>query len=103
MIDRFRRYDLPTTVDGAVDVLISDMTTQQMSALSEMNDQEFDRLCNQLVPHLQHDFHLWAGNDRLLMSCFETVDGSTSTDPMRIIMDQLRTRTQSLYDTIITV
>jgi hypothetical protein len=103
MIDRFRRYDLPATVDEAVDVLISDMTTQQMSALSEMNDQEFDRLCNQLVPHLQHDFHLWTGNERLLMSCFETVNSNTSTDPMRIIMDQLRTRTQSLNDTIITV
>jgi hypothetical protein len=103
MIDRFRRYDLPTTVDEAVDVLISDMTTQQMSALSKMDDQEFNHLCNQLVPHLQHDFGLWAGNDQLLMSCFETVDGNTSTDPMRIIMDRLRIRTQSLNDTIITV
>lgn len=90
-------------MDEAVDVLISDMTTQHMSALSKMGDQEFDRLCSQLGPHLQHDFLLWAGNDRLLMSCFEAVDGLTSTDPMRIIMDQLRTRTQSLNDTIITV
>lgn len=103
MISRFQRYDLPATVDEAVDILISDMTTQQMAAMGEMTDQEYDRLCGQLVPHLQHDFRLWAGNDRLLISCFETVDNDTSTDPMRIIMDHLRMRIQSLSDIIIAV
>lgn len=103
MISRFQRFNLPATVDEAVDILISDMTTQQMAAMGEMDDQAYDRLCSQLVPHLQHDFRLWAGNDRLLISCFETVDNDTSTDPMRIIMDRLRMRIQSLSDIIIAV
>jgi hypothetical protein len=103
MISRFRKFDLPATVDEAVDILISDMTTQQMAAMGKMDDKAYDRLCSQLVPHLQHDFRLWAGNDRLLISCFETVGNDTSTDPMRIIMDHLRMRIQSLSDSIIAV
>ena len=92
MIDRFRRFKLPTTVEEAVDVLISDLTTQQMAAMGHMTDEEFDRLCRQLVPYLQHDFRLWTGNDRLLFDCFDTVDNDTSTDPMRIIMERMRER-----------
>jgi len=103
MIDRFSRYRLPATVDEAVDILVSDLTTQQMAAMGDLTDQAFDRLCDALVPHLQHDFRLWTGNDRLLLACFETVDNNSSTDPMRIIMDALRTRIQSLDDVIIAV
>jgi hypothetical protein len=103
MIDRYPTYKLPATVEEAVDVLFSDLNTQQMAAMGEMTDKEFDRLCSQLVPHLQHDFRLWAGNDRLLISCFEVVDNDTSTDPMRIIMDALRERIKSLNGAIIAV
>lgn len=103
MIERFKRYTLPGTVDEAVDILMSDLTTQQMTAMGEMTDEAFDRLCRRLVPHLQHDFRIWEGNDRLLMSCFETVDNNTSTDPMRVIMDQMRRQIKSLEHVIITV
>ena len=103
MIDRFRKYQLPATVEDAAEVLISDLTTQQMSAVVEMTDEEFDHLCSQLVPHLQHDFRLWAGNDRLLIDCFASVDNDTSTDPMRIIMERMRSKLQTLNDVIITV
>ena len=103
MIDRFRRYKLPSTVNEAVEVLISDLTTQQMAAMGHMTDEEFDLLCRQLVPHLQHDFRLWAGNDRLLMDCFHTVDNDTGTDPMRIIMDRMRERLTSDHGVIITL
>ena len=103
MIDRYPRYKLPATVNEAADVLISDLTTQQMIAMTEMSDQEFDRLCDKLVPYLQHDFRLWSGNDRLLADCFESVGKNTSTDPMRIIMERMRSRIQSFNDVIITV
>lgn len=103
MIDRFRRYQLPATVDEAVDLLISDLTTQQMATMGEMTHQEYEKLCDQLVPHLQHDLRLWSGNDRLLLSCFEIVDNNTQTDPMRIIMDAMRDRVQSIGDSIIAV
>ncbi len=92
MIDRFQRFRLPRTVDEAVDILISDLTTQQMNTMGHMSDEAFDQLCRQLIPHLQHDFGLWRGNDRLLMDCFDKVDNHTDTDPMRIIMECMRER-----------
>lgn len=103
MIDRYPDYYLPSTVEEAVNILVSDLTTQQMAAMGDLTDEEFDRLCGDLVPHLQHDFRLWSGNERLLNSCFETTDSLTTTDPMRIIMDALRLRIQSLDDIFITV
>ena len=103
MIDRYPKYTLPATVDEATEVLISDLTIQQMTAMAQMDDQEFDQLCNMLVPHLQHDFQLWTGNERLLFSCFEHAENTTCTDPMRIIMDCMRSKLQRLNDVIITV
>jgi len=103
MIDRLPKYKLPATVEEAAEVLISDLTTQQMTAMAEMGDREFDFLCDQLVPFLQHDFRLWKGNDRLLFDCFENIGTRTSTDPMRIIMDCMRSKLQMLNDVIITV
>ena len=102
MIDRFQRFKLPRTVDEAVDVLISDLTTQQMDAMGHMTDAEYDLLCRQLVPHLQHDFGLWRGNDRLLLDCFEQLDNDSGTDPMRIIMDRMRNRLKSAHGIVIT-
>jgi hypothetical protein len=103
MIDRYSKYKLPVTVDEAAEVLISDLTTQQMTAMAQMNDQEFDQLCDILVPHLQHDFKLWTGNEQLLSNCFEHAENDTCTDPMRIIMDCMRSKLQMLSDVIITV
>ena len=103
MIDRYPDYFLPSTVEEAVNILVSDLTTQQMDAMGKMSDEEFDQLCGELVPHLQHDFRLWAGNERLLNSCFENVDSVTSTDPMRIIMEAMRSRIRSMDDIFITV
>ena len=103
MIDRYRKFDMPVTVDEAAEVLISDLTTQQMTAMAQMNDQEFDQLCDQLVPHLQHDFRVWTGNEQLLFDCFEYAGNDTVTDPIRIIMDCMRLKLQTLNDVIITV
>ncbi len=92
MIERFKRYTMPRTVDQAVDILISDLSTQQMYDVSCMTDGEFDQMCTALVPYLQHDFHLWSGNDDLLMDALDSVADAVGTDPMRIIMDRLRDR-----------
>lgn len=103
MFDRFPKYKQPATVDDAAEILISDLTTQQMTAMAEMDDKEFDLLYDQLIPYLQHDFRLWRGNDSLLSDCFRNMDGNSSTDPMRIIMDCVRAKLRMLNDVIITV
>lgn len=101
MIDRFERFTLPTTLDEAANLLISDLTPQQITAMEEMSDSEFEQLCDELLPYLQDDFRIWSGNDRLLVSCFEAENSCTSTDPMRIIMQRVRTLIQSNGDIII--
>jgi hypothetical protein len=103
MIDRFPKFKLPATVDEAAEVLISDLTTQEMTTMADMSDRAFDLLYDHLAPYLQHDFRLWTGNDNLLFDCFENIGTKTSTDPMRIIMDCLRSKLQMLNDVIITV
>lgn len=95
MIDRVKRFKQPATVDEAANILISDLNPQQMTAIADLSDDDFDRLCDELVPYLQYDFRLWNGNDALLVSCFEQVDFNTSTDPMRIIMERMRILLQS--------
>lgn len=92
MIDRFQRFRQPRTVDEAVDVLISDLTTQQMAAMSRMSEEDFDQLCEQLAPYLQDDFRLWSGNHELLSDCYENGFSKLETDPMRIILQQMRLR-----------
>lgn len=92
MIDRFKKFDLPRTVDQAVEILLSDLTTQQMFDMSRMTDDDFNQLCKRIVPYLQHDFRLWDGNDALLMDALNSADNATNADPMRIIMDHLRGR-----------
>ena len=95
MIERFQRFKQPTTVDEAVQILISDLDPQDMSAIAQMDNEQFEVLCDRLVPHLQHDFRLWSGNDALLVACFQQVSYNTSTDPMRIIMDRMRSWLQA--------
>ena len=71
--------------------------------MAELSNQACDQLCDRLVPHLQHDFQLWSGNDRLLFNCFENAGNSSDSDPMRVIMDCMRAKLQMINDVIITV
>ena len=102
MIKRSKSYNLPKTVDEAANLLISDLSTQQMAMMSRLNDNDFDVLCDVLLPYIQDDFRIWSGNDRLLMSCFEG-NQDTSTDPMRIIMERVRQQLQKQNDMFLVV
>ncbi|MGD9210053.1 MAG: hypothetical protein PVI90_04725 [Desulfobacteraceae bacterium] len=101
MIERVQRFKLPRTLDEAAKVLISDLTPQQTALIAKMDDAQFDYLCEEVLPYLQDDFYLWRGNDQLLISCFKNVDYETSTDPMRIIMNYMRSILQSHTDIMI--
>ena len=91
MIDRYPKYPLPGTVDEAAEVLISDLTIQQMTAMAQMNDQEFDHLCVARLCFCRFFFFV------------VNTGNNDSTDPMRIIMDCLRSKLRMLNDVIITV
>ncbi len=90
MIARYGRFPIPRTVDEAVTILSSDLSTRQMEAISYMTDELFEALCRFFAPTLQNDFRLWSGNDQLLMDCLDRADDISGTDPMFIIMDHMR-------------
>lgn len=78
---------MPSTVEEAAEILISDLLIQHLQALSEMSDQEFDFLCERVTPYLIDEFQLWQGNDELLESCLGACDFG---DPARIILDRVK-------------
>lgn len=78
---------MPGTVEEAAELLISDLLIQHLQALSEMNDDEFDLLCEKVTPYLIDEFRLWQGNDSLLESCLKTSD---TGDPARIILNRVK-------------
>ena len=87
MYDRKARYRLPSTVEEAAELLISDLLIQHLQALSEMSDHEFELMCEKVTPYLIDEFQLWQGNNALLASCFKTRD---IDDPARIILDRVK-------------
>jgi hypothetical protein len=87
MYEKKADYRLPTTVEEAAEILISDLLIQHLQALSEMSDYEFDVLCAKVSPYLTDEFRLWQGNDALLESCLEACDFQ---DPARIILDRVK-------------
>lgn len=87
MYDKKARYRIPSTVEEAAEILISDLLIQHLHALSEMSDHEFDFLCERVTPYLTDEFQLWQGNDALLDSCLKTCEFG---DPARIILDRVK-------------
>lgn len=79
----------PKTVNEAAELLISDLLIQHLSTLSQLTDQEFNRLCDHVRPYLIDEFQIWQGNDELIDSCFRNDDDSND-DPARVILNKVR-------------
>ena len=88
MIDKKKRYRVPTTVDEAAELLLSDLLIQHLQALSGMAKSEFDVLCKEVTPYLNEEFQIWQGNNALLESCYNQPgqDCQEGDDPARIIL-----------------
>lgn len=84
---------MPKTVDEAAEILISDLLIQHLQTLSQMDDEDFDLLCEKVTPYLLEEFKLWEGNNHLLESCLKADKGGN--DPARII---LKTVKDKLHD-----
>lgn len=80
---------MPRTVDEAAELLISDLLIQHLQALSNMTEDDFDLMCQEVTPYLLDEFKLWQGNDRLLESCLNRA-GDSLSDPARIILDSVK-------------
>lgn len=100
MFTKKPRYRLPNSVDEAAELLISDMLIQHLQALSQMTDGDFELLCEKVTPFLIEEFRLWQGNDELLGSCCEQIDGDVH-DPARIILNRVKQKLQNFHGIVI--
>jgi hypothetical protein len=86
MYDKDAHDRLPSTVDEAAELLISDLLVQHLQVLTELNHEDFDLLCEQVTPYLNDEFQIWQGNEALLESCLRQSDRDNE-DPARVILD----------------
>jgi hypothetical protein len=89
MFNEKTRRRIPRTVDEAAELLISDLLIQHLQALSNMTEDDFDLLCDEVTPYLLDEFNLWQGNDQLLESCLKRA-GDRDDDPARIILESVK-------------
>ena len=81
---------LPQTIDQAADLLISDLLTDHVEAISSLSEAEFESLYQGVAPYLIDEFRLWSGNDNLLAACMEATSASgDSPDPARVILKRV--------------
>ena len=91
MYDRKRWHGIPTTIDEAAELLISDLSANHQEVLSKLDDEDFDQFYESVAKFVLDDFDLWSGNDALLRSCYRTdrnVDSEAG--PVKILLNRVR-------------
>ncbi|MFZ7128347.1 MAG: hypothetical protein ACOWWM_19510 [Desulfobacterales bacterium] len=86
-----RKMVLPKTVEEAADLLMSDLSTDDMETFAQIDEDVFELIYNAVANILLEEFHIWTGNDELLRSCIdERAADAADTDPAYVILDRLR-------------
>jgi len=60
---------LPTTVDQAVDMLLSELSIEEKTKIANMSKDNLVNLHFSLGIYIRNEFKLWTGNKELLQSC----------------------------------
>ncbi len=95
MYDKEAGYRLPSTVDEAAELLISDLLIQHLQVLTELNHEDYDFLCEKVTPYLNDEFQIWQGNEALLESCLRQSDQGDE-NPARVILDRVVRKLQDI-------
>lgn len=102
MFKKSSRYQTPTSVDEAAEVLIADLLTYHLETLATLNTKEFDQLYAAICPYMVDEFKLWSGNDLLLSSCLaEAGDDIEHFDPAKIVLQKIKSKLMDTYGIII--
>ena len=92
--------DLPSTIDEAVSILLTDLRLLDRTRLGSMTDEELD-LVNQVVGYqITRDFRLWSGNELLLHECMEALDAmpdKAHCDPAMVIIHAMWEKLQKTH------
>jgi len=91
MYERTKKRHLPKTVDEAADLLIGDLMTGDVEALSRIDDTDFYLLYRDVAAYILDEFQIWTANSDLLRSCFEHAQGPDGpVDPALVILKRVR-------------
>lgn len=91
MYEKAKKRHLPKTVDEVADLLIGDLMTGDVEALSRIDDADFNRLYQDVAAYILDEFQIWTANPELLQSCFEQAqDNDGPIDPAMIILNRVR-------------
>ncbi len=89
--------ELPTTIEDAVDMLLSDLPLLDRTRLSGMTPEELDLVNHMVGRQIAQDFRLYSGNDMLLSDCLTTcAQSGEPADPAMVI---IRAMWQKLQET----
>jgi len=64
---------LPTTIDEAVGILLTDLRLKDRTRLGKMTPQELDWINQVVGRQIIRDFRLWSGNELLLHACLKAM------------------------------
>jgi hypothetical protein len=102
MIKKNSRYQIPTSVDEAAEVLIADLLTCHMDNITTLNEKEFNQLHEAICSYIAEEFKLWSGNDQLLSSCLKEAGNDIENfDPAEIILKKIKLKLMDTYGIII--
>ena len=90
---------LPKTVEGVVELLISDLSTKEKVLIAKMKQEDVITLTTKIAPVIQTEFKLDTGNEELLKSCCETEDKDAidADEAAWVILGRLWNRIRAMH------
>ena len=85
MFAKQARHKTPKTIDEAAELLMDDLGIDDVKALADMTEAEFEFMYNEVAPILLDDFDLWLRNKELLDNCLEV-----GVEPALAILNRVR-------------
>ena len=99
MFTRPLSSNLPSTIDEAVSVLLSDLRLIDRTRMGSMTTEELNIINKVVGLQIAKDFRLWSGNDLLLHACLEAIEDSDGedTDPTMVIIHAMWEKLQHTH------
>ncbi|MCG8687244.1 MAG: hypothetical protein MI892_20370 [Desulfobacterales bacterium] len=91
--------DLPSTIDEAVNILLSDLRLLDRTRMGSMTTEELNWVNKVVGLQITRDFRLWSGNELLLNACLKEVEdnGDKDADPTMVIIQAMWKKLQETH------
>ena len=68
--------------------ILSKILNEHLKSLSRLSDNEYEKMCSEVIPFLNDEYGIWRGNSALLTSCLDA-SKNWDVDPARIILNRV--------------